>query len=206
MHPIYKVNLPRLSEEIEQKLLTVASEYDQFKYNTGTLGQMYYEKQENVEQIKQLMDLYGFDHIPQHRSNGFADILQNAVRNHIELPIAGKMYVQVIESKDSFIHTDGGHRKCSLYYLISDNDSSVTTFYTATETPFISTVYRPKDVNEYFSYGMIPHCWHVFNHDEIHSVNNIKGLRVGLIIDMTQQFKDYEQFATFLKNRGLLDA
>lgn len=206
MHPIYKVNLPRISEELEYKLIAVALQYESFKYNNGTIGQKYYEEGITSDRIETLKQLYGFDHIPQHRSQGFDVTLQNVVRNTLDLPMINSMYVQVIESADSFIHTDGGHRKCSLYYLMSDNKPSVTKFYTTTEEPFVSTVYRPQDVTEYFSYEMKQHCWHVFNHDEIHSVNNIKGLRIGLIVDMTKQFKDYEQFVMFLKNRGLIDA
>ena len=204
MYPIHKVNLPRLSNEIEDKLLAVAAGYKLFKYNTGTIGQLYYERGITSDRIETLMQLYGFNHIPQHRSNAFDEELQNAIRDLIKLP-SNRMYVQVIESKDSFIHTDGGHRKCSLYYLISDNIPAVTKFYTSTEQPYITTLYKPDDVNEYYSYEMQQHCWHVFNHDEIHSVNNIKGLRVGLILDMTQQFQDYEDFVGFLKDKGLVD-
>jgi hypothetical protein len=206
MNPIIKVSLPPLLDETENKLLSVANTYEQFKYSNGTLGKQYQEQPEKNEEIEKVKNLYGFDYLPQHRSQSLDISLQNEIRNRLKLSIPGSMYVQVIESENSFIHTDGGHRKCSLYYLLTDNNSAITNFYTTEKKPIISTVWDPANVRKHFSFEMLQHNWYVFSHDEIHSVNNIKGLRVALIIDMTKQFNTYEKLVSYLKTTGAINA
>jgi hypothetical protein len=205
MNPLIKLNLPRLSDSLENKLISIASQYKEFKYNNGTLGKKYYEQKESLEEIENLKQIYGFDDLPQHRSCGIGSLTQEVIgeMNHTFLN-GMNMCVQVIESKDSFIHTDGGHRICSLYYLISD-DTSKTTFYESDKPPVLTTVWNPMDVHPYYSYTMEQHKWHAFSHNEIHSVNNIKSLRIGLIIDFTPKFKTYDDFINFLSEHGLID-
>jgi hypothetical protein len=53
---------------------------------------------------------------------------------------------------------------------------------------------------------MKQHEWHAFSHNEIHSVNNIEGLRIGLILDFTPKFKTYDGFIQQLDLMGLIDA
>jgi hypothetical protein len=204
MNPILKVNLPKLSAETEQKILAIAAGYDQFKYSNGTLGKKYHEEQDHSSEIEDVKNLYGFDYLPQHRSTPCDQNLQNEIRDQIKLYTPASISVQVIETENSFIHTDGGHRTCSLYYLLTDN-TSITNFYKSNEPPLITTIWDPNKVKKYFSYEMKQHEWHTFSHNEIHSVNNIKNLRVGLIIDMTKQFKNYEDFVRHLKTVGVLD-
>ena len=206
MNPIIELDLPQLQVETEKQILDIASNYEQFKYSNGTLGQKYHEQNDKNEQIEQVKKLYGFDYLPQHRSSPCDFKLQEEIKKQLKLPIFANMYVQVIETENSFIHTDGGHRTCSLYYLLTDNTPSVTRFYTSLASPVISTIWNPADVAEYFSYEMKPHKWHTFSHNEIHSVNNITGLRVGLIIDMTKQFHTYENLISYLHKIGVINA
>jgi hypothetical protein len=204
MNPLIKINLPNLSSELESKLISIANGYQQFKYSNGTIGQKYYEKSESVDDIENLKRLYGFNDIPQHRSREIGNLTNDVLREmDCSFMENINMYVQVIESRDSFIHTDGGHRICSLYYLISDNGSK-TTFYKSDKPPVMSTVWNPMDVYPYYSYIMKQHEWHAFSHNDIHSVNDISGLRVGLILDFTPKFKKYEDFVKFLKRANLI--
>ena len=88
--------------------------------------------------------------------------------------------------------------------MISDNNS-ITTFYKSDKPPVLSTVWNPSDVTPYYSYKMEQHNWYAFSHNEIHSVNNIDGLRIGLIFDFTRQFKSYENFIQHLISIGYID-
>ena len=54
MNPLIKVNIPKLSERLETDLIQVAQGYQNFKYNNGTLGQKYYEKNDSIEEIESL--------------------------------------------------------------------------------------------------------------------------------------------------------
>jgi hypothetical protein len=207
MNPLINVKLPKLSDDVIRGLLDIAYQYKNFKYSNGTLGKKYHEEKESLKDIEKIKRIYGFNDLPQHRSKPVPDNLKKQILDELKVPILldVNMYVQVIESRDTFIHTDGGHRICSLYYMMSDNGSN-TTFYRSEKPPVLSTVWHPMDVYPYYTYLMKQHNWYTFSHNEIHSVNNIEGLRIGLILDFTPKYKTYEGFVSQLKMMEMIDA
>jgi hypothetical protein len=199
--PLLPLNLPRLSEELEQKLLTIASSHKDFSYSRMTLGERYQNAvatgdTATLSALDNVKQLYGFGDLPQHLAQNIPRELIQQIESEIglTLPQNAGVFVQVVECANTFIHTDGGVRKASLYYMLTDDSTAETRFYKSDKEPFYSTIWNPNEVEQFYSYRMEQHRWHSFSHDEIHSVNNVTKLRVGLLIDMTRAFPTYEDF------------
>lgn len=194
IYPIVKLNLPPLPKDVEDKLLAMASDTNNFKLSNNTLiVKKEVAKRRGltrlVAEIDRVQKLYGFDYIPTHKAIRLSDDMRSSVQ--VNLPEDTDFVLQVIDTENTFIHDDGS-RKVSFYYMISDDPTAVTRFYKSDSKPILETTYDPKDVEEFYSIHMERGCWYMFNHQSIHAVNNINKLRVGFLVDLSRVYT-YEE-------------
>lgn len=208
MKPIVKLNLPPLPKEVEDKLFSIAADKSQFKRSNDTLlvkKELAQRRGLNrlVAEVDAVQKLYGFDHIPTHDSVRLKSPLTEELRScvPVELPDESAFVVQVIATKDTFIHDDGA-RKVSFYYMMVDDPTATTRFYSSNSKPILETTYHPKEVEETYSIHMERGCWYMFNHQSIHAVNDVSTLRVGMLIDLSRVYT-YEE--CYEKYKDIID-
>lgn len=206
MNPLTLTKLPRLSPTFEKFLIDKTSNYLEFDYNKNTSCEN--EQQaiaendlDKIQLLNRVKAIYETNIIPQHRMKNleYGTIRKLESYIGIKIPNTARVYVQVIDSENSLIHTDG-LRKNSFFYLLSDNGECETRFYTSDKPTIHSRVWDPNDVTQIYSDKIKPHKWYMFSHDTIHSVNNVEGLRITLIIDMTESFENYTDFINNYKH------
>lgn len=199
MIPMIQLCLPKLSIKLKAELIEIADTIGD-EISRNTIGEREHNaKQTNdvkvLSELQELKDLYGFDYLPQHRGKRLDSLVTDRIRKelHIPFPYKSDFVIQVINTKDTFIHNDGS-RKCSLYYMITD-DNATTSFYESSANPICGTVWNPNDVNKTHTFTMKQDDWHLFNHQAIHSVNDVNKTRIGMLIDMSRVFDSYEKCA-----------
>jgi hypothetical protein len=208
MNPIIKLNLPPLPPEVESRLLIMSEDSANFKNSNNTL----LAKKESakrrgmtrtVAEIDAVQKLYGFDYIPTHKAIRLQPQLTDELRSYvpIELPEAIDFVVQVIDTKNTFIHDDGS-RKVSFYYMMTEDQNAITRFYKSDLNPILETTYHPDEVEEVYSIHMDKGCWYMFDHQSIHAVTNVTKRRVGFLIDMS---KVYTYSQCYEKYKDLID-
>ena len=192
-NPLTHIKLPRLSLSLEKTLIANITDKN-LSYNKNTScddekNAIQNKDLETLNKLDYVKQLYGIDYIPQHKMNNVEFKLIRRIESElgIKLPRTAKVYVQTIDSEFSFIHTDG-LRKNSFFYLLSDNGDCETRFYTSENLPVYSRIWNPNEVKQFYSHKILPHNWYMFSHDTIHSVNNVDGLRITLIVDMSEEY------------------
>jgi hypothetical protein len=197
MIPLIKLDLPKLSNKLEAEILDVSTTIGDYvsKNTIGEIEKTAVEKNDTkvIEELEALKALYGFDYLPQHRGMRLPNNIGDKIRKELGIPLPYKtdFVVQVINTKHTFIHNDGS-RMCSLYYMITD-DTATTSFYESDKPPTYGTVWNPADVEKKFSFTMKKGEWHGFNHNHIHSVDDVNTTRVGMLIDMSRAFGTYKE-------------
>jgi hypothetical protein len=197
MIPLIKLNLPKLSGDLENEILKVSSTIsDHVSKNTiGEIEKRAIETNDTkvLDELNSLKELYGFDYLPQHRGMRLSKQISDRIRSElpIEFPEEADFVVQVINTQHTFIHNDGT-RMCSFYYMLTD-DTATTSFYESDKSPTYGTVWTPSDVTHKYSFTMKQGDWHAFNHNKIHSVNDVNKTRIGMLIDMTRAYGSYEE-------------
>ena len=193
MKPIVKLNLPPLPPEVEARILDMAKDTTNFKYSSDTLLAKKDLAQRRglsrvVAEIDSVQKLYGFDYIPTHKAFRLQPPMTDEMRKYVgvELPEAADFVVQVIDTKNTFIHDDGT-RQISFYYLMTE-DECVTRFYHSDSKPILETTYHPDEVEEYYSIHMEKGSWYMFDHQSIHAVTNVNLLRVGFLVDLSKVY------------------
>jgi hypothetical protein len=203
MKPIVKLNLPPLSQEIEDKLMAIATHGDMFRYSSDTLiAKKELAKRRGltriVAEIDAVQKLYGFDYIPTHKATRLQPPVSDEMRNAIplELPEVTDFVVQVIDTENTFIHDDGT-RQVSFYYMMTDDPTATTRFYHSESKPILETTYHPNEVEEYYSLHMDKGCWYMFDHQSIHAVTDVTKLRVGFLVDLSKVYTYSECYEKF---------
>jgi hypothetical protein len=196
MNPLIKLNLPRLSGDLENEILKISSTVSEH-VSKNTIGEIEQNAIANndtkvLNELNALKNLYGFHYLPQHRGMRLPRNISDRIRSElpVKFPEETDFVVQVINTKHTFIHNDGT-RMCSFYYMLSD-DTAATSFYTSDADPIYGTVWSPSDVSKKYTFTMSRGDWHAFNHNHIHSVNNVNKTRIGMLIDMTRAYGSYE--------------
>lgn len=208
MKPIIKLNLPPLPKEVEDRLYAIASNKDNFKFSHDTLLAKRDLAAKRgltriVSEVDRVQQLYGFDYIPTHRAVRLQPPIPDELRSYIpvELPKEADFVVQVIDTKNTFIHDDGS-RKVSFYYMMTDDETAVTRFYHSDSKPILETTYHPDEVQEHYSLHMEKGCWYMFDHQSIHAVTDVTKLRVGFLVDMSKVYtysECYEKYKSILE-------
>jgi hypothetical protein len=208
-YPIVKLNLPPLPKDVEDKLLAMASDTTNFKYSSDTLlAKKELARRRGltriVAEVDSVQNLYGFDYIPTHKAFRLQPPITDELRSvvPVELPEATDFVVQVIDTKNTFIHDDGT-RKVSFYYMMSDDATAITRFYKTESKPILETTYHPKDCEEYYSIHMDKGCWYMFDHQSVHAVTDVSKLRVGFLLDLSRVYT-YEE--CYEKYKDIIDA
>lgn len=203
MKPIVKLNLPPLSSEIEDKLMAIATHGDVFRYSHDTLiSKKEMAKRRGltriVAEIDAVQKLYGFDYIPTHKATRLQPPLSDEMRDQIplELPKDSAFVVQVIDTKNTFIHDDGS-RQVSFYYMMTDDPTAITRFYKTESKPILETTYHPNDCEEYYSIHMDKGSWYMFDHQSVHAVTDVSTLRVGFLVDLSKVYTYEECYEKF---------
>lgn len=206
MKPIVKLNLPPLPAEMESRLLEMAST-NELKYSNDTLlARKEIAKLRGmnrlVAEVDRVQNLYGFDYIPTHKFVRLTTPLTDELRACVptEFPAEADFVLQVIDTKNSFIHDDG-KRRVSFYYLMTD-DTCVTRFYRSKSKPILETTYHPDEVEEYYSLHMQKGGWYMFDHQSIHAVTDVNKLRIGFLVDMSKVYtysECYEKYRSILE-------
>jgi hypothetical protein len=197
MIPLIKLDLPKLSKKLEDEILDIATTIENHvsKNTIGEIEKNAIEKNnvKVIEELEALKSLYGFDYLPQHRGMRLPNTIGDKIRKQLGIPLPYKtdFVVQVINTKHTFIHNDGS-RICSLYYMLTD-DTATTSFYESDAEPIYGTVWAPADVEKTWTFTMQRGDWHAFNHNAIHSVDNVNTTRVGMLIDMSRAFSTYDE-------------
>jgi hypothetical protein len=203
MKPIVKLNLPSLPPEVEGLLLDMAKDTTNFKYSSDTLlAKKELAKRRGltriVAEVESMQKLYGFDYIPTHKAFRLQPPMTDDMRKHIpiELPEAADFVVQVIDTKNTFIHDDGT-RQVSLYYMMTDDDNAITRFYHSDSKPILETTYHPDECEEVYSRHMDKGCWYMFDHQSIHAVTDVTKLRIGFLVDLSKVYTYSECYEKF---------
>jgi hypothetical protein len=196
MIPLIKFDLPQLSDALKTDILDISRTIgDHVSKNTiGEIEKNAIENSDNkvLDELNALKSLYGFDYLPQHRGMRLPNNIGDRIRKELGIPLPFKsdFVVQVINTKHTFIHNDGS-RTCSFYHMLTD-DTATTSFYESDIDPIYGTVWSPADVKKTYTFTMNKGDWHGFNHNAIHSVNDVNTTRVGMLIDMSRAFNTYE--------------
>ena len=196
--PIVKLNLPPLPKDIEEKLFECAKHKDKFRYSHDTLGAKKDLAAKRglkriVQQVDKVQEIYGFDYIPTHKAARLQSPMSEEMRQYvpIDLPEETDFVVQVIDTENTFIHYDCS-RKVSLYYMMVEDPTAITRFYTTNAKPVLDSTYYPEDCEEFYSIHMERGCWYMFDHQSIHAVTNVSQERVGFLVDLSRVYT-YEE-------------
>jgi len=197
MSPLMHLCLPKLTKPLVEDLIELANGIEDH-ISKNTIGEIehnakLHNDKEVLNELQALKDMYGFDYLPQHRGKRLDHHMSDMIRKDLQitLPYKADFVIQLINTENTFIHNDGT-RTCSFYYMIS-NDTATTSFYESDKDPIYGTVWNPADVIKTNTYTMKQDNWYMFNHNAIHSVNNVTTNRVGMLIDMSRCFNNYNQ-------------